>query len=140
MLKKTINITYASTKKNFLVNSNYISKGTSSSDLGIIKTDDDLSSYGKFELNTSYKAGKSHSYTVKGYPDGNGYSSGYQYYSTGGYSSYTSPLLKYTASTDGGMSGSPVIYGSKVVAINVEGGTDYNVGTTKLSWFDDYIS
>ncbi len=139
-------VTYSSTKKNILVHSSYISNTSSQSyDLGLITTTNDLSTYGKYDLNTSYGGSSTHTFTVKGYPleeaDGVTYEN-YQYYSTGAYYSKTSSLLNYSASTLGGMSGGPVIQNNKVVAVHIQdrSTTSYNTGTMNISWFSDKIT
>lgn len=144
----SIKVTYSSTDKNIIVHDNYKKKATNAYDIGIIKTKKDLSALGKFTLNSSYKPDKEtpHTYTVKGYPMEEGYSSyhKYQCYSSGNYRTASDDILRYYASTLHGMSGSPVIYNDEVVAINV-GNIDtstskYNLGTRNISWLNDYIS
>ncbi len=143
-----LSVTYDSATKNILVHSDYISDQSGDYDLGVITTKRDISSYGKFALNTNYTPDKKnyHTYTVKGYPMERGYSEyhNYQCYSSGDYKSSTTTKLRYYASTLEGMSGSPVLYDGNAVAINTgnvsNSDTTYNYGVRTLSWFSDKIS
>ena len=141
-------LTYSSEKQNIVVHDDYKTTGSNKYDIGIITTTKDLSALGKFTLNTAYTPNKTtpHTYTVKGYPMEVGYENyhKYQCYSSGNYKTSDSNILRYYASTLSGMSGAPVIYDNKVVAINVgnidSDYTQYNYGTRNISWLNNHIS
>ncbi|MBQ5320289.1 MAG: trypsin-like peptidase domain-containing protein [Oscillospiraceae bacterium] len=141
-------LTYSSEKQNIVVHDNYKTTGDDEYDIGIITTTTDLSALGKFTLNTAYTPNKTtpHTYTVKGYPMEATHTEyqKYQCYSSGDYKSSSNEILRYFASTLGGMSGAPVIYDGKVVAINVghidTTATKYNLGTRNISWLNNHIS
>lgn len=139
--EKGFSISYSKDKKNIIVPDNYIKNSSSNYDMGIIYTNTDLSGYGKFELNTKYTAYESHMYKLTGYPHtSNTEYNNVQCYSNGkGTSTTSSSKLYYTATSIGGMSGGPVTYNDKVVAVNHGGDSTVSYGTRGISWFEDKI-